>query len=123
MAEAGPPLGTVLGNIGINALKFCKEFNDYTKELPSYFVLKTKIIIMEDRSYTFSVFLPTTGYILSIIKYQRIIKVHFKEIKENLISLKTLVQLAKFKFPNMSLLCSVRIILGSVNSSNIFISF
>jgi len=35
-AESGPPLGTVLGNIGINAVKFCKEFNEYTKDLPSY---------------------------------------------------------------------------------------
>jgi ribosomal protein L11 len=54
-AESGPPLGTVLGNVGINAIKFCQSFNDFTKELPSYFVLKVKILIMEDRSYAFSV--------------------------------------------------------------------
>ena len=24
-AESGPPLGTTLGNIGVNTIKFCKE--------------------------------------------------------------------------------------------------
>ena len=32
MAESGPPLGTVLGNLGVNTVKFCKEFNDFTKD-------------------------------------------------------------------------------------------
>lgn len=67
-AENGPPLGTILGNMGVNAIKFVKDFNEYTKELPSYFLLKLHIYILEDRSYKFSVFLPTTGYILSFIK-------------------------------------------------------
>jgi len=31
MADAVPPLGTVLGNLGINAVKFCKDFNDLLK--------------------------------------------------------------------------------------------
>lgn len=57
-AESGPPLGTVLGNIGVNAIKFCKEFNDYTKDLPTYFILKVKISVLEDRTYNFSVGLP-----------------------------------------------------------------
>ncbi len=26
-AESGPPLGTILSNIGVNAVNFCKEFN------------------------------------------------------------------------------------------------
>jgi len=40
-AEAVPPLGTTLGNIGVNALKFCKEFNEFTKDLPNYFFIKS----------------------------------------------------------------------------------
>ena len=68
-AESGPPLGTVLGNLGINATKFCKDFNDFTKDLPSYFLLKVKIVILEDRSFNFFVFLPTTGFILSFLKF------------------------------------------------------
>jgi ribosomal protein L11 len=30
-AEAVPPLGTILGNIGVNTIKFCDEFNQFTK--------------------------------------------------------------------------------------------
>lgn len=63
-AETGPPLGTVLGNLGVNAIKFVKDFNDFTKELPSYFLLKVHIYILEDRSYNFSVFLPTMVFFL-----------------------------------------------------------
>lgn len=69
--ESGPPIGTVLGNIGINALKFCKEFNDYTKELPSYFVLKVVINILEDRSYIFKIYAPATGFIINLLKFDK----------------------------------------------------
>lgn len=39
-AESGPPLGTVLGNIGVNAIKFAKEFNDFTENLPNCLKVK-----------------------------------------------------------------------------------
>jgi ribosomal protein L11 len=122
MAESGPPLGTVLGNIGINASKFCKDFNDFTKDLPSYFVLKVKILVMEDRTYSFSVDLPSTGYLLSILKKQKIKKIGSgKDIVENYISLRTLVLLAILKFPFLPLSVSINTILGSVKSSKLLI--
>ena len=52
-AEAVPPLGTILGNIGVNTIKFCDEFNNYTKELPNYFLLKVYIIIFENKTFKF----------------------------------------------------------------------
>jgi large subunit ribosomal protein L11 len=73
-ADAGPPLGTTLGNIGINALKFCKEFNEFTQDLPNYFLVKVEIKIFENKSYTFLLFLPSIGYFLSILKKEEIIK-------------------------------------------------
>ena len=48
-AEAGPPLGTVLGNLGVNSSKFCKEFNAFTENLPSYFKLKVNIVTIIHR--------------------------------------------------------------------------
>jgi len=44
-AEAGPPLGTILGNLGINTVKFCKDFNEYTQGLPNYLKLSLKIVV------------------------------------------------------------------------------
>jgi ribosomal protein L11 len=123
MAEVGPPLGTILGNIGINATKFSKEFNDFTKDLPSYFILKVKIIILEDRSYTFSVFLPNTGFLLMLVHQQRSIKYLSKDITQQAISLKNVVQLAKLKFPYKSLELSIPIILGTVNSCKLTVIF
>ncbi len=108
MAESGPPLGTVSGNIGTNASKFCKDFNDFTKDLPSYSVSKVKILVMEDRTYSFSVDLPSTGYLLSILKKQKIKKIGSgKDIVENYISLRTLVLLAISKFPFLPLSVSI----------------
>jgi len=42
-AEPAPPLGTILGNLGVNTIQFCEEFNLYTKNLPNYFYLKVAI--------------------------------------------------------------------------------
>lgn len=120
-AESGPPLGTVLGNLGINATKFCKDFNEFTKDLPSYFLLKVKIVILEDRTFNFFIFLPTTGFILSFLKVQQVLLISNKKIKKNVIFLKDLVQLAKLKFPELNLLNSIPIILGSVNSCSILV--
>jgi len=52
-AESGPPLGTILGNIGVQTVKFCKEFNEFSKDLPLYFLLKVKIIISENKKKNF----------------------------------------------------------------------
>lgn len=122
-AESGPPLGTVLGNLGLNATKFCKEFNDFTKELPSYFLLKVKILILEDRTYTFSIFPPTTGFILMFVKFQPLLKKSVKNLKKFLVSLQNLVSLAKLKFPNFFLKKSLPIIFGSLLSCRLYILF
>jgi ribosomal protein L11 len=67
-AESGPPLGTVLGNIGVNAVKFAKDFNEYTEELPNYFKVNVKIFIYRNNSYKFITRIPNIGYILSLLR-------------------------------------------------------
>ena len=119
-AENGPPLGTILGNMGVNAIKFVKDFNEYTKELPSYFLLKLHIYILEDRSYKFSVFLPTTGYILSFIKK---FKPWDKYKKQGFVYLKDVIQLSLLKFPKTSLLKSFPVILGTLNTCGLLVIF
>ena len=119
-AESGPPLGTILGNIGVQTVKFCKEFNEYTKELPSYFLLKVKIIITENKSFTFTVDLPSIGFIISLLKKEeKIKKIDGTEDIINYIFFEDLVKLAKFKFPDFKLERSINIIKGSLYSSKI----
>lgn len=74
-ADSGPPLGTILGNLGINTAKFCKEFNEFTKELPPYFVVCVRIFIYENRTFSFIVLAPSTTYILKILKVQKAVQV------------------------------------------------
>jgi len=119
-AESGPPLGTTLGNIGVQTVKFCKEFNDFTKELPTYFLLKVKIIITENKSFTFSVEQPPIGFIISLLKKnEKIKKKDGSEEILNYIIFEDVVKLAKFKFPDLNLKKSINIIKGCLYSSKI----
>lgn len=119
-AESGPPLGTILGNIGVQTIKFCKEFNDFTKDLPTYFSLKVKIVITETKNFTFTVEQPSIGFIISLLKKEEIIKkkdgttfifyyIFFEDI----------IKLAKFKFPDFKLEKAINVIKGSLYSSKI----
>lgn len=46
-ADPSPPLGTVLGNLGVNTVNFCTKFNSFTEKLPFYFLLKVLIYIYD----------------------------------------------------------------------------
>ena len=114
MADPSPPLGTVLGNLGVNTVSFCTGFNLFTKLLPNYFVLKTTIFIYENRSTSFLIDLPSTGFILNLLKFEKIIKIkqfdrwHDKTIF--CVKLYEVFKLAKFKFPELALTESFLII-------------
>lgn len=117
-AETGPPLGTVLGNIGVNTVKFSKEFNEYTKDLPSYFKLGVSIFIEENKSYYFSVKEPSLGSILSLLKKEDTrLKKDGSVITFYFITVEELLQVCKFKFPNLSFEKSIPIIFGSLNAA------
>lgn len=121
-AESGPPLGTILGNIGVQTVKFCKEFNEFTKDLPTYFLLRVKIVVAENKNFTFSVEMPSIGFIIYLLKKEE--KIKKKDGTDSFfyfIFFEDLVKLAKFKFPDYSLERSIKIIKGSLYSSNIHI--
>jgi len=113
-AEPVPPLGTILGNIGVNTIKFCEEFNLFTKNLPAYILLKTTIIIFDNRSFKFNVEAPSTGYLLNLLKFDKKVKIKvYDRVHEQTISciyLRDVLKIALFKFNNISLDKSVPII-------------
>jgi large subunit ribosomal protein L11 len=119
-AESGPPLGTTLGNIGVNTIKFCKEFNEFTQDLPNYFLLRVSITIAENKAFTFTTDLPSIGFLISLFKKEEILKNKDGVVTTNLyIGLDDLLRLAKFKFPNYDLKKSIKIIKGTLLSANI----
>lgn len=121
-AKTGPPLGTTLGNIGVNTMKFCKEFNDFTADLPTYFLLKVTVIITENKSFTFTVELPSVGFIISLLKKEENIKDRNGTMQQTFyILLEDLVQVAILKFPHYDLRKSLKILKGTLLSANIVV--
>lgn len=124
-AEAAPPLGTILGNIGVNTIKFCDEFNKFTVKLPSYLIVKVKIIINDNKSFSFSIVSLNINYILNLLKFKNIIKVrvhdriHDKEIM--CIKLKNILILSLFKFPGKNIEESFNIFYGITKSMGLLI--
>jgi len=124
-AEPAPPLGTILGNLGVNTVKFCEEFNNITKNLPNYFQVKTTISIYENRSFKFLVNMPSTGFFLNLLKFEKVIKIRihdrFHDKSIYCIKLNDVIKLALFKFPKINLNKSVPIIWGSIKSMNLIV--
>lgn len=118
-AEATPPLGTVIGNFGVSTVNFCKEFNAYTAELPNYYILEVEILIYTNRSFKFFTKQPPLGSLIGLLIKQKMKKKGVKEKIENGILLKSVIELALWKFPNKSLKESLPIILGKIKAANL----
>lgn len=121
-AEAGPPLGTILGNLGVNTLSFCKEFNEYTKELPKYIKVRVRIVVEPNRGFTFSVFTPTLGALIALSVQEKSIE-GSNDLIHKCITIDTVVQLALFRFPSISLEKTVPVVLGSIKSSGLYLLY
>ena len=51
-ATPAPPVGTALGQHGVNIMDFCKQYNDATQQWAGQ-VIPVEITIFEDRSFSF----------------------------------------------------------------------
>lgn len=123
-AESGPPLGTILGNLGVNTVKFCKEFNEFTKDLPNYFKLIVTITIYENKNFDYYVELPTLGHFVFLIKKEELITLqNGKTITIFYIHINDLFKLAKLKHPMLPFEKSIPIIMGTLYSANIKVKF
>lgn len=62
-ANPAPPVGSALGQHGINIMAFCKEYNDRTATQTGS-IIPAEITIYEDRSFTFITKTPPTTDLL-----------------------------------------------------------
>jgi large subunit ribosomal protein L11 len=51
-ATPAPPVGTALGQHGVNIMDFCKQYNEATQQYAGQ-VIPVELTIYEDRSFTF----------------------------------------------------------------------
>ena len=51
-ATPAPPVGTALGQHGVNIMEFCKQYNDATQQMGGQ-VIPVELTIYEDRSFSF----------------------------------------------------------------------
>jgi len=52
MATPAPPVGTALGQHGVNIMEFCRQYNEATQAQMGQ-VIPVELTIYEDRSFTF----------------------------------------------------------------------
>jgi len=120
-AEPSPPLGTVLGNLGVTTATFCSNFNLFTKNLPSYFLLKVCIFIYENKSTAFIVDLPPISFFLNFLKFEQILKIRNLNKLVFCIPLKEIIKLALLKFPFLALINGLSILFGSIKSMGLIV--
>ncbi|CAL4152857.1 unnamed protein product, partial [Meganyctiphanes norvegica] len=64
MAVAGPPLGPMLGQRGLNIAAFCKDFNNRTSLMKQGIPLPCRIKVNSDRSYDLTIHSPAASFLI-----------------------------------------------------------
>jgi ribosomal protein L11 len=67
VASSGPPIGPILGQCGIPAAPFCKEFNERTSILKDNTLVQVKLFVFINGEYNFDVTFPPNSYFLKKI--------------------------------------------------------
>ena len=100
-ATPAPPVGTVLGPVGINLGDFCTKYNEQTRDRMGD-VLPVEISIYDDRSFDFVIKTPPTPFLLK--KYTKVKKGASKGASETVatISKEQLKEIAEIKLPDLN---------------------
>jgi len=122
--ESGPPLSTILGNFGINTVKFVNDFNDYTKELPDYFLLVIHVVIYTDKTYSFDIAEPTVALLLRLVCVEKDFLVKgsggYISNKYKAVCVDDLILISVFKFGFFNE-CTLKTILAILNSMDLYV--
>ncbi len=101
-ASAGPPVGSTLGQYGVNMMDFINPFNDQTKDRQGQMVT-VHITIYEDRTMEWRVVgTPTDELILSTLKVDKGSGKPNSEKLDKKLSQAQITQIAETKAPDMN---------------------
>jgi large subunit ribosomal protein L11 len=62
-ATPAPPVGTALGQHGVNIMDFCKQYNEATQQYAGQ-IIPVEITVFEDRSFTFITKTPPAAVLI-----------------------------------------------------------
>ena len=62
-ATPAPPVGTALGQHGVNIMEFCKQYNEATQQFAGQ-IIPVELTIYEDRSFTFITKTPPAAVLI-----------------------------------------------------------
>ncbi len=120
-ATPAPPVGSALGQHGVNMMDFINAFNDQTKDVKGAPV-PTKITVYEDKSFTFTTkSTPAATLIKQAAGLQKGSGVPHKE-KVGKLSQDQLKQIAEAKLPDLSandIEAAKKVIAGTARSMGI----
>ncbi|XP_045131964.1 uncharacterized protein LOC123516553 isoform X1 [Portunus trituberculatus] len=124
MAIAGPPLGPMLGQRGLNIAAFCKDFNARTAHFIEGVPLPCRILVRSDRSYELTIHNPpSTYFIKQAAGIQRGAMSPGKEVAGK-ITLKHVYEIAKIKQQDPPLVLTplkeiCELVIGSAHSCGV----
>ena len=120
-ATPAPPVGSALGQHGVNMMDFINAFNEQTKDVKGQPV-PTKITVYEDKSFTFvTKSTPAATLIKQAIALQKGSGVPHKE-KVGKLTQDQLTQIAETKLPDLSandIEAAKKVIAGTARSMGI----
>ncbi|MBP7854818.1 50S ribosomal protein L11 [Candidatus Babeliales bacterium] len=120
-ANPAPPVGSALGQHGVNIMDFCKQFNAKTADRRGETV-PVEITVFKDRTFTFVTKTPPTSELIR--KKINIAKGSARphDSKVGKIKKSDIVEIAKIKLPDLnasSLEQAVKIVAGSARSMGV----
>lgn len=122
-ATPAPPVGTVLGPVGINLQEFCTKYNDATKDKVGD-ILPVEISVYSDRSFDFIVKTPPTSFLIK--KYANIEKggATGKSGVVGKLTNEQITEIAKIKMPDLNaydLDEAIKIVKGTAQNMGVII--
>lgn len=93
-ATATPPVGPLLGQKGVSAIEFCKQFNEATSHLHPTLLLNVKLFV-QNKKFTFKVSFPSISVLLK--QAARLKKTGGNYAHSGTVSIKWIYEIAKFK--------------------------
>jgi len=122
--ESGPPLSTILGNFGINTVKFVKDFNEYSKDLPDYFLLIIHVTVYNDKTYSFNFGSPSVSLLLRLMSFEQDFLVKgsggYRPQKYKVIKIDDIIYISFFKYGYFND-STLSLILGTINSMDLYV--